>query len=310
MLIDVILFVAAFVGVWIGAGIIVKSLHKFARSNRYSEFATSFLLLGLLTSVPELGVGLNAVAENEPSIFVGNLLGGIVTIFLLIIPILAIAGNGIKLSHSFSRRNLILCLMTIALPTFFILDGMVTNIEGILMLVAYIALLFVMFEEGHTFRQSIVNPVNLVIPKDKFAILKIIGGVIIVFISSRVIVDHTIAISEMFNIQPFFLSLFVISLGTNIPELSLAIRTVYSGQKDIAFGNYLGSAAANVLLFGVFTLMSADAVIAVENSVLTFLVITTALFWFYYFLRSNNNISRKEGIALLAIYLLFLFTQV
>lgn len=310
MLIDLILFVAAFVGVWIGAGIIVKSLHKFAKTNRYSEFATSFLLLGLLTSVPELGVGLNAVAENEPSIFVGNLLGGIVTIFLLIIPILAIAGNGVTLSHSFSKRNLVLSLMTIALPTFFILDGVVTNIEGILMIIAYLGLLFVMFEEGHTFKKTFVNPVDFVLPKDKFAILKIIAGVIIVFVSSRIIVDHTIEISQMFDIPPFFLSLFIISLGTNIPELSLAFRTVRSGQKDIAFGNYLGSAAANVLLFGVFTLMSADAVIAVENSVLTFLVITTALFWFYYFLRSNNNISRKEGIVLLSIYLLFLFTQI
>ena len=101
----------------------------------------------------------------------------------------------------------------------------------------------------------------------------------------------------------------VLSLGTNLPELSLAIRSVVSGKKDIAFGDYMGSASANTLLFGIFTLLSGGEVLSVNNFFKTFLFVAGGLVLFFVLSRSENTLSRRAGFILLALYLIFAFFQ-
>jgi len=47
-----------------------------------------------------------------------------------------------------------------------------------------------------------------------------------------------------------------LSVGTNLLELSITITSIWKKHKEVAFGDYLGSAAANTFLFGVLTLMA------------------------------------------------------
>jgi cation:H+ antiporter len=134
-------------------------------------------------------------------------------------------------------------------------------------------------------------------------------GIVLVFVASHFIVSQTLYFSEALRISPFYMSLIALSLGTNAPEISLAIRAVITGKKEIAFGDYLGSAAANTLLFGMFTLMSRGEVLTKDNFLTTFLFIAGGLTLFYWFSRSKNTISRAEGVILFVLYLVFVVAQ-
>ncbi len=79
--------------IWFGAGLIVTAASKFSQKLKLSPFAFSFVFLGILTSTPEFSVGLQAIADHDAEIFVGNLLGGIVVLFLVVIPMLAVFGK-------------------------------------------------------------------------------------------------------------------------------------------------------------------------------------------------------------------------
>ena len=135
MLLNLATYIVSFVFIWIGAGLIVSSTSKFSKRLKLSSFAFSFVVLGLLTSTPEFSVGLQAVADRDAQIFVGNLLGGIIVLFLVVIPLLAIFGNGIRLKHQLDRNTLLLTLGVILAPSALVLDKRVTNLEGILMIV-------------------------------------------------------------------------------------------------------------------------------------------------------------------------------
>jgi len=111
--------------------------------------------------------------------------------------------------------------------------------------------------------------------------------------------------SNTFNISAFYISLIVVSIGTNIPELSIAVRSAISGKKDIAMGDYLGSAAANTLVFGILILLSGGAVSIINNFAITFVFIFGALSLFYLFFRTKSFISRGNGVLLLGMYILF-----
>lgn len=309
IVINLVLYILAFFVLWFAAGLIMSSVDHFSKKLRISSFAFSFFVLGTLTSIPEFAVGMTAIAENKPDVFVGNLIGGIPVIFFFIIPILAILGKGLKLQHNLSMTNLLLSFIVILAPAFFVIDRQITNFEGLLFIVMYIALFFFV-ERKHglldTENSNVLNTRSYSY-KD---ILKIISGIALAFISSQVIVDNTIYFADILNLSTYFVSLFILSIGTNLPELSLAIRAVVAGKKDIAFGDYIGSAAANTLLFGIFTLISAGEVLTVNHFLPTFLIMSIGLVIFSVFSRTGYFISRREGFILLLIYAVFLYFNI
>ncbi len=252
MIVSLTLFLCSFVTIWMGAGLIISAVDTLSRGVHISRFLISFFLLGILTSIPEIAVGLTSVIEQRPEIFVGNLLGGIPVIFFFVIPVLAILGNGVRISHGFEKVKLLVSMGIIAAPSFFVLDGSLSNLEAIIMIGLYSSLILLF--KNHPHSKKITKPK---IPKNLHLgkiVLHIAIGIILVFISSHIIVNTTMQIARIFQVSSFYISLIGISLGTNLPELSLAIRSVIQKKKDIAFGDYMGSAAANTLLFGIFYL--------------------------------------------------------
>lgn len=305
-MVSILLYICSFITLWFGAGLIISSVDKFAKSLKISSFAISFFILGLMTSIPETSVGITAVINNDPEIFVGTLLGGVITMFLLVIPILAILGNGIKIHSHLENGPLIFALFVILMPSIFVADKHISKFDGTVMLVLYLILFFFM-QKKQGMLEAITKQVKA---KKRVNHLKnlslIILGVIIVFFSSNNIVDNTIYFAEILNVTPFLISLLILSIGTNLPELSLAIKSVITGKKDVAFGDYIGSAAANTLLFGLLSLAYDGEVNINGNFYITFFFIAVGLGVFYHFSRSKNNISRKEGFLLFCLYLAFL----
>lgn len=303
--IHLLLYLVSFVFIWFGAGLIISSASRFSSKLRLSPFAFSFVFLGLLTSTPEFSVGLQAVADQKAEIFVGNLLGGIVVLFLVVIPLLAVFGNGISLKNELDNKTLIATLGVILAPAFFILDKKITPIEGWIFILLYLILLFFVQRKNGIFdtKNSQILQIKAYSYKD---LLKIIVGLGIVFIASNVIVEKTVYFAELLNMSAFYISLLVIALGTDLPELSLAVRSVISGKREIAMGDYIGAAAVSTFLFGIFTVLHNGEIITGSNFIITFVFIAIALGAFYFLSTKKQYITRTNGVALLGIYLLFI----
>ncbi|OGK27078.1 hypothetical protein A3C28_02935 [Candidatus Roizmanbacteria bacterium RIFCSPHIGHO2_02_FULL_39_9] len=309
MLLNIIFYLFSFLVIWFGAGMVVASVDRISHKLNLSAFAISFFLLGILTSVPEISVGINSVIQNDPDIFIGNLIGGVVVIFLLVIPILAIWGKGIKLVHQMENKNLIFALLVIAAPTIFVLDGRVGFTEGLFSIILYSVLVYVVEKKKGLFEQvkdKIMDGNNHILED----LLKILGGVVTIFLASKFVVNGTIYFSQFFHISEFLLSLVVVSIGTNLPELSLVVRSLSMKKKEVAFGDYLGSAASNTLIFGALVLFSGGNVTTSNHFLQTFIIVIGGLWMFYLFARSKNEISRKEGLILFGLYLFFLAVEV
>ncbi|MBP6882443.1 MAG: sodium:calcium antiporter [Candidatus Levybacteria bacterium] len=309
VLVNLLLFIVAFVSIWLGSGLIVSSVSNFSSKLKLSPFAFSFVFLGLLTSLPEFSVGLQAVASHDAEIFVGNLLGGIIVLFLVIIPLLAIFGNGISLKNDLDSKTTFFTLAVILTPSLFTLDKKVTNLEGGILILLYGILLFVIERKNGIFNRENSKILNISAYSHK-DLLKLIVGICVIFISSSIIVDKTVFFADMFNISAFYIGLLVIALGTDLPEMSLAIRSVISGKKDIAMGDYIGAAAASTLMFGIFTLLHNGEVLTSSAFLTTFIFILTALTLFFIFVKSKNFITRKQGILMFAVYIIFIFVEI
>jgi cation:H+ antiporter len=308
LLLNLSLYILAFVFIWLGSGLIVSAASKFSTKLKLSPFAFSFVFLGLLTSTPEFSVGLQAVADHDAEIFVGNLLGGIVVLFLVVIPILAVFGNGISLKHEMSNKTLLATLGVILAPSIMVLDRRVTNFEGAILMFLYLGLLYIIQRKHGIFDKENSHLLNIKSYSYK-DLLKILLGVGIVFVASNLIVDKTMYFAQTFHISAFYISLIIVALGTDLPELSLAVRSVVSGNKEVAMGDYIGAAAISPFLFGLFTILHNGEVLTVSNFIVTFLFTLVALSLFFIFFRSKQFLSRNNGLIMLGIYILFVFFE-
>ena len=309
MLENLSLFIFALIALWLGSGLIVNSLDNISRRLEISAFAVSFFLLGFLTSLPELSVGINAIIDKTPEIYIGNLIGGSVIIFLLIIPLLAILGNGIILSHQLTSNKLIFSLYVIGLPSLLIIDKNLTSVESLLLIIAYSVLLYA-FEKRKGIFDHFRDKLYLDNRDTARDFFKIFTGAFVVFMSSGILVEKTIVFSRYLHVSPFLLSLLGLSIGTNLPEISIAARSITSGKKEIALGDYIGSAATNSMLLGILTIINNQPVAFQNHFLITFLFMWAGLILFYFFTRSKNDISRKEGFALLFLYLVFFLVEI
>jgi cation:H+ antiporter len=199
-------------------------------------------------------------------------------------------------------------MAVILLPALFTLDKRVTNFEGIIMIISYMGLLYLVEKKDGIFNKDNEQLLNIRAYSYK-DLIKVLLGLGIVFVSSNLIVDKTMYFADVFTISAFYIGLIVIALGTDLPELTLAIRSVLSGKNELAMGDYIGAAAVSTFLFGLFTILHNGEVITISNFIVTFLFILTALSLFYFFSRTKNYISRTNGLVLLGIYVLFVFFE-
>jgi len=297
--------------IWFFAGILIDSVDRVAKRFNKSGFTIAFFVLGFLTSISEFSVAVNSSLEGRPQISVGNLIGASFVILLLVIPLLAVVGKGISLSHTLSKRNLGLALGMILLPAFFVLDGLVTRLEGLTILLLYGCLVYSIHKNAALIKT--LKPVEEELLHKKHATfkdgIKIAIGALFIFLAGHLLVNETVYFSDLLHVPGSLIGLLLLSVGTNVPELVIAVRSIYKKHKDIAFGDYLGSAVANTPIFGMLVIYNGHFDVEPNEFLATFFLMSAGLLLFYIFANSKNTLSLRESLVLLLVYITFLLVQ-
>lgn len=311
----ILLFGLSAAVIWSLSGILVSATDRVAKRYHRPGFGVAFFVLGILTSISEISVAVNSTILGVPQISVGNLIGGSLVIFLLIIPLLAALGGGIAMRNVLSMRSLALVLAIVIVPCLFVLDGKVNTTEGVLMIVLYITLLYSLEKKKSTERtmnDAMRDVRGELLDRRKATaadIGKILFAGVLVFWAGKVLVDESLFFSVTLSVPPSLVGLILLSIGTNMPELVIAVRCVIGKRKDIAFGDYLGSAAANTLIMGFLPIFNGPFRVERGEFLSTFVLTVVGLSLFFVFSRSKRTISRGEGSVLLAMYGTFVLLQ-
>jgi len=295
-----------FAGIWVCAGFIVRAVDELAHRLHQNSFAVAFLLLGLLTSITEMSVAVNSTLNGTPHLSVGNLVGGSLVIFLLIIPGLAFFGKGIHLRHALSPSTLRIALLVIALPALTAMWGVLVPLSGVALIMAYGILLF------SVARQQLALPSftrAAYAPSLTLQLVKILAAGVGIFFISRLLVEESVYVASTLAIPTSLVGLLMLSVGTNTPEIMIAVRAVVSGKKEVAFGNYIGSAAINTLILGLLSVSNGRFFLDSSEFMITVPFTILGLFLFYRFSRTHNVLSTTEGAILAGLGWVFVLAQ-
>jgi cation:H+ antiporter len=303
-----LLYGLAFMGIWVGSGLAVRSVERLARLVRISSFTVSFLVLGLFTSVSELSVGVNSIMAGDPEIYVGNLIGASIVMFMLIIPLLAIVGRSIRISPEFRGFTLPASLVVVALPVLVAMDGEVGMSDSFAVMGLF-GLLLILVGRRQSLRERLGTLTARKSIKAGKELARVLFGVGLIFVASRFVVEQTLYFAGVFGVSPFVVSLLVIAVGTNVPELSLVVRAMFRRNNQVAFGDYVGSATFNTFLLGALTVMYGQPVQLTNSYLVSLLFLVGGLVLFYYFARTKHTLSRLEGLVLLSVYVVFVAVE-
>lgn len=301
----VIALVALFYAIGKLADIVVVNVRTIGQRLGIKVFFLG-LIVGLLTSAPEFFIGVQALAQDTPEISLGNLIGGIIVLFGLIL------GGSILLNRRITTDgkiwNILPVAFYLALPLFLGLDGELSFVDGFLFLVSYFLIVLHIYKTnkvesgGHRFELE-----HHKLLKKMFVSLVGIVGVIVL---SNLIVRLALLLVQNLSISPFIIGLLFFGVGTNLPEITVTIRSWYRHIRELSFAHLIGSAMANILIMGIFAL-ARPLPVAVGGTyyvlLAIFLLLLGFLVWAY---ESDRAFTRREGFLFLGFYVVFLVTQI
>jgi cation:H+ antiporter len=142
-----------------------------------------------------------------------------------------------------------------------------------------------------------------------FVILFLIIGMLALYKGADLLVDHASSLAAKLGISTAVVGLTVVTIGTMMPEVFIAINSSIQGANDLIIGNALGTAVFSFgLILGVAALINP---IAIRDSTLKhefpWLMLFAVLI---YLLAFDLTISRGDGIILLLLAVAFIWYSV
>lgn len=265
------------------------------------------LILGVLTSTPELIVGIEASLQNIGQLSFGNLMGGVVVLLGLIIGVSVIMDRGIDVNISFKHQELIIISAYISLPLWLMFDGQLTSSDGLLLVLAYALCVYYFIHFNPTPHHSLrVESVTSNLKSFWLAMLGVVGVIVL----AKLILNITLPLLSFYNIPAFWGGLIFFALGTNLPELTLAFRSWRQGEaRDLSFGNLVGSAFANPFVVGWLAFVKPMQLV-VDSSYYVFVATLVILLLSFVGLSySGRRLTPREGWVLIGIYCLFVIIE-
>lgn len=293
-----------FVLLGISAEIVVRNIKYLATVLKMRLFAFG-ILLGIITSLPELSVGINTTVSGVASLSVGNLLGGIIVILGLVLGCSLLLNR--KIATDGNLKLLIPQIVVIFLALLLGLDGKYGQIDGLIMVAMYFGLIFYLYRANHSFSSESLALIekNKIVKTVFFSFI----GIVAILLLSNLIVKITLNLLQDWQISKLVLGLLVFSIGTNLPEISIAITSWRKKSSELSLSHLLSSAFTNTLVLGILAVIRPISIVIGPAYYILFIFLTVILILFLFFYYSGKKMDRIEGAILLACYLLFLLAN-
>ncbi len=295
-----------------GGEALVRGAVAVAHRLGVSPVVAGLVLVGFGTSSPELVTSLTAALGGVPALAVGNVVGSNICNILLILGVTAALFPVDIDRRAFVRDGGVLAAAT-AVAVLVVLLGTVPRLAGVLFVAAVVAYVV------YTYRaeRRAHSPAEVVYTEEAelksgptlglwSGLAVALAGLVAVVLGADLLVEAATTLARAAGVSEAVIGLTVVALGTSLPELATAIMAGLKRQSEVAFGNVMGSNIFNLLfILGTTATVTPVAVPAeiVRFDVWVMLAATVALFLVVV---TGFRITRREGLALLAAYALYL----
>jgi cation:H+ antiporter len=299
-------YVVLLVGVAAAAGggeLFVRGAVGLAAWARVPAGLIGVTVAAFATSSPELAVSTSAALEGRPEIGLGDALGSnVVNVGVVLAAALLVSGLRAPLDSV--RRDFPVALLAPLLTAALALDGVISRLDGALLLAGFVVWLATVVAEARRRRSAAGEALGE--GRHWLALCFGVAGLALLLAAGRLIVSGAKGIAASYGLDEFVVGATVVALGTSAPELATALVSKLRGHDEVGLGAVLGSNIFNNLwIVGVAAAITPIVVgwreLAVGLAFGLLLVGCT-------FPARGGAIGRRRGALLLFLYAAYLVT--
>ena len=302
---DFLLLICGMAGLWLGSETLIKGAMSLADRYKVSDAMFGMLVLAIGTDLPELFVAFDAsfrslAGEDLSGIVIGSAIGSTIGQFALVFGVAGFIGYG-AMNRKFLPRNSFFLVGGIAAVFLFAYDGIITRMEGVILIIyyaAYLTSVIIMRAEVPDSEEEVAHMVAW------RAWLILALGLVFLLIGAELTVVYAASFAERVGLSNIAVSAIIIGMGSSLPELSVSFVALLRKRGGLSVGNLVGSNVLDTLLVpGIAAVISPVLVpVAILYVDLPVLLVATVLVLIFLYV-TRRGIRAPEASVLLVLYI-------
>ena len=307
-----------------GADWMIEGVVGLAIRTGFPTIVIGATIISLGTTMPEAFVSVMAAYMGNPGLALGNGVGSIIAdtglIFGLTCVLATLPVNKFILNRTgwiqigSAVLLVLLSLLALAVAT----EGSLPKLQRWMgffllgLLLCYLYLTYFWARQSHyEITKILETPEPTVAKRLWLSWVMIIGGLLAVIASARVLVPTASEVAVRLGVPDDVIAATLVAFGTSLPELVTAISAIRKGHPEITVGNIVGADVLNVL----FVIGAAAAATPLEIPPNFFLfhfpamLIILVSFRLFISMNKSGSFQRWQGGWLLGIYGVYVFLQ-
>lgn len=272
------------------------------------KLLVGMLVIGIGTSAPEIVVSVLSALNGSPGLALGNAYGSNITNITLVLGATALI-SPLFIQKSLVKGDFLILIGVTALAIFQLLDGQVSRLDGVILLGALAVFLVFQIYMAKLNKSDNDELPNMAGFKMNTALAKLIGGLAVLVLSSRLVVWGAVEIAKIAGLSELIIGLTIVAVGTSLPELVSSIIAARKGEDEMALGNVIGSNIFNTLAVVGVPAVIAQMTVAkevVSRDMVVMAGVTLLLFVLCVFaVRGGQKLGRGVGGVLLSIFVAY-----
>ena len=308
MVLSILFFVLGIALLWVGTELVLRRVPILASWLRVSPLVVTVLLVAVMTSLPEFCVSLFASLRGQPSAAVGNIVGSNFVTLTFVAGVCAL-WRPIEVGPTLRTRESSWMIMAAALLLIFAMDGVISRIDGLILLVAYFPYFLGTLDDARRQRNRETKNSTTPVKMPWLEVIIFATGLGMIVLGSNWVVENGTKLARMFGMSDLLIGVTFYAFGTSLPELAIALGAVLKNQANVTLGEIY---ASNIFtgLAGVGALCLVKPLIVepiILQRDLPMLIVAGVLLQM--FVTTGRRFVRFEALVMIGIYILFLAAQ-
>ena len=312
LMFDILFIVLGLVLLIAGGNWLLKAAVALSLKLNIPKIVIGMTVVSFATSAPELIVSINAALDGFPDLALGNVVGSNIANLGLVLAITVILGS-IEVRKSFYTTDWpVMMLASLLFFGFIYFDGEIQRYEGIVMVVVLFVFLVYLLRFQKTAVVDELPEDDVPLPLYKTILFLGIGGLAL-WGGSELLIKGAVGLATFYGVSERVIAVTVVSIGTSIPELAASIIAVLKKEKAISLGNLIGSNIFNLLaVLGITAMITPIKVVdqrLLSNDIFWMLGVSFLILPLV-FLPKGLRLGWKDGVILLAVYVVFIYLTI
>ena len=264
---DFVIFIISMSALIYGADFLIKESERIALHFNISHFVIGATLIAFGTSLPEMAASMIASYHDKSDLAVANVVGSVSFNITLVLGLVFLIAKKMNPKRDLFAKDSAWILMPVVIFLLMSITSEISRTEGFLFLFLMLAYIIFLFRES---KEDFEAEIDESLAKEKFNWFKSLSLIMIGFVltigGANYVIESGSNMARMFGVSEWLIGLFLISLGTSLPELVVSLVAIKKGNADMSIGNIIGSNVANFsMVLGSASIVSPLVVNMKEN---------------------------------------------